>query len=90
MRFNECLSYSLYMSLEDGCWMESSAVDFFFKHLDKSYRDYPSEGKRNIRILTVAGFERMIDSSNVNTNKEIKYEELSSFGLACSSISSIF
>lgn len=90
IRHNIAISESLYYSLNPNQWLESSAVDLFFKHLDKSYADFPTP-KRGIKCFTVYMFEKMIPSSKVyDPNYNIDCEAVREVSGALSNAISIF
>jgi hypothetical protein len=67
------VSQSLYDSLNVNEWLTSGAVDYFFRHLDKSYNDNQLP-KQSLRCWTTFMFEKYIPSSLVSSKLNGKYE----------------
>lgn len=91
VRYNVVLSKNVYDSLDPGNWLESAAVDYFFKHLQNSFDDYLQMYKRNVRCFTVFMFEKMISSALVySRTREINHEPVKQMGKVFDNVTSIF
>ena len=95
IRFHEDIRYcvnvsdSLYESLKKDTWLESGAVDFFFKHFDKSYNDSLTPHVP-LRCWTVFMFEKFVPSAQVSQKVQIKYDPVQNMGRPFANTISIF